>query len=62
MRQIRMAWNINGNASCGDWLVDTPENRRLIEDQITAGQRFGPHHLETRSSSSASESAEPRVP
>jgi hypothetical protein len=62
MRQIRMAWNISGHASSGDWLPDTPENRKLVEAQITAGQRFGPHSLETRNSSAASETAEPRVP
>ena len=54
LKQIRLAWNINGRAGYGDWLPDTPENREMLQIQIQAGRRFGPHCMESRSSEPAS--------
>lgn len=54
MKQIRLAWNINGHPGYGDWLLDTPENRELLQIQIQAGRRFGPHSMESRYAPSAS--------
>jgi hypothetical protein len=54
LKQIRLAWNINGHPGYGDWLPDTPENRELLQIQIQAGRRFGPHSMESRHSPPAS--------
>jgi hypothetical protein len=48
LKQIRMRWSINGRTGCGDWVRDTPENRKLLEVLIRNGRRFGPHHLQAR--------------
>ena len=50
MREIRMTWNINGCAGCGDWLADTPENRELLRALIEAGRPSGIQRLQARDS------------
>ena len=48
MKQIRMRWVINGRVGCGEWMEDTPENRKLLDILIRNGRQFGVHHMQGR--------------